>query len=98
MQQHGCKHWVNQVLYERLHIVCFQLYDILELAKSIYSFRSQDSDCLCGAEWKGAHRDLLGGLEVFFQYFSIYLSAVDVSSFIYESMLSHSVVSNFSES
>ena len=46
MQQHGCKHWVNQVLYERLHIVYFQLYDILELAKSLYSFGSQDSDSL----------------------------------------------------
>ena len=98
MQQHGCKHWVNQVLYERLHIVYFQLYDILELAKSIYSFRSQDSDSLCGPVSGKEHRDLLGGLEVFFQYFSVYLSATDVSSFIYASMLSHSVVSNSSES
>ena len=30
---------------------------------------------------------------MFFQYFSVYLSAVDVSSFIYASMLSHSLES-----
>ena len=59
MQQHGCKHWVNQDLYERLHIVYFQLYDILEVAKSIYSFRSQDSDSLCEAVSGKEHTEIL---------------------------------------
>ena len=42
------------------------------------------------SEWKGAQRSSgrAGGV---FQYFSVYLSAADVSSFIYASMLSHSV-------
>ena len=50
---------MNQDLYERLHIVYFQLYDILEVAKSIYSFRSQDSDSLCGVVSGEEHTEIL---------------------------------------
>lgn len=34
--------------YQRIHIICFYLYEVLEKAKLIYSDTNQISDCL----WK----------------------------------------------